>query len=76
MSASIRDDSLIEKEPLVNADYLSHPWLEEDLWSTRRYVLRKGAELENATRLENALWRAWRKKACPSGTLSSKKINW
>ncbi|KAJ9296034.1 hypothetical protein DTO271G3_5609 [Paecilomyces variotii] len=76
MPTSIRDDSVLEEEPSLNADYLAHPWSDEDLWLTRRYILRKRIALESSARLENALWRAWNKKDCPAGTVSPRRINW
>ncbi|KAJ9245679.1 hypothetical protein DTO169E5_398 [Paecilomyces variotii] len=76
MPTSIRDDSVLEEEPSLNADYLAHPWSDEDLWLTRRYIRRKRIALESSVRLENALWRAWNKKDCPAGTVSPRRINW
>jgi hypothetical protein len=51
------DDNAPEEEPVINVDYLSNVWREEDIWATRRYVLREKKALKNSTRLENALWR-------------------
>ena len=55
------DDNALEEEPVINVDYLSNVWREEDIWVTRRYVLREKKALKNSTRLENALWRTWTK---------------
>lgn len=55
------DANVLEEKPSVNVDYLSHIWREEDIWLTRRYVLKERKILKNSIRLENALWRTWTK---------------
>lgn len=72
----IRDDDALEEEPVINVDYLSHVWREEDIWVTRRYVLRKKKTLKHSTRLENALWRAWTKYQQQLKTVSPDSVSW
>ncbi|KAI5306515.1 hypothetical protein KEM56_000509 [Ascosphaera pollenicola] len=71
-----RDDTTIEDEPTHHVDYLTHPWSEEDVWSTWQYVLSKRSSLTAASRLENASWRCWGK--CRNGglTVPAEKIDW
>lgn len=42
-------------------NYLSHRWKEEEIWATWRYMFVQRGELDNSSRLKNALWRAWAK---------------
>ncbi|KZZ88396.1 hypothetical protein AAP_04968 [Ascosphaera apis ARSEF 7405] len=71
-----RDDTTIQDEPTHHVDYLTHPWSEEDVWSTWQYVLSKRSTLTAAARLENASWRCWGK--CRNGglTVPAEKIDW
>ncbi|KAI5288197.1 hypothetical protein KEM54_005397 [Ascosphaera aggregata] len=71
-----RDDTTIEDEPTHHVDYLTHPWTEEDIWSTWQYVLSKKSTLTAAARLQNASWRCWGK--CKNGglTVPAEKIDW
>lgn len=70
------DDSSVEEEPLRHVDYLSHEWIEEDIWMSWRYVVFHRKKYENSVRLENALWRAWTKLKHNLGTISPHALDW
>ena len=70
------DDDALEEEPAINVDYLSHIWRQEDIWVTRRYVLREKRASKNSTRLENALWRAWMKYQQQLNTVTPDSLSW
>ncbi|KAJ5626014.1 hypothetical protein N7510_002323 [Penicillium lagena] len=70
------DDDALEEEPAINVDYLSHAWIEEDIWATRRYLLKEKSALKNGIRLENALWRTWTKHQQQLNTLSPESVSW
>ena len=48
------DDSSVEEEPSRHVDYLSHEWIEGDIWTSWRYVVFRREKYENSVRLENA----------------------
>ncbi|KAH6645725.1 hypothetical protein BKA67DRAFT_123937 [Truncatella angustata] len=70
------DDTLVQRHPSNHVDYLSHDWVEEDIWSSWRYLVSNRGECSNAQRLENASWRAWTKTKCNLKTVSPETINW
>lgn len=70
------DDTLLEVEPSHHVDYLSHPWKEEDIWSSWRYVTSRKHVYGNGLRLENASWRSWAKSKHKLGTISPETLNW
>lgn len=43
---SLCDDNDVDAERALNVDYLSHVWREDDIWVTRRYVLRQKRALK------------------------------
>ncbi len=51
------DDIAIRIDPDRHVDYLSHEWLENDIWSSWRQVTKQKAFLQSGVRLENASWR-------------------
>ncbi len=70
------DDSSVEEEPSRNVDYLSHEWIEEDIWTSWRYVVFHREKYENSVRLENASWRTWTKLKHNLGTISPDALDW
>ncbi|KAL5326343.1 hypothetical protein ACEPPN_004027 [Leptodophora sp. 'Broadleaf-Isolate-01'] len=66
------DDTAVRIQPLRNVDYLSHNWREEDIWSSRKHIIRNRKAYNNSARLENASWRTWTK----SKTVSPESLNW
>lgn len=75
MRFSLDDTVTQEKSPIINTDYLSHLWLDEDIWSTGQYLSHNRNVIENADRLENALWRTWGKTRCALGTIQPEQID-
>ena len=74
--AKAGDDTAVKVEPTKHVDYLSHNWTEEDLWSTWRHLVTKRKVYANASRLENAAWRAWTKSKYQLKTVLPEKLNW
>ncbi|KAL4805755.1 hypothetical protein BDV18DRAFT_160630 [Aspergillus unguis] len=70
------DDSSVEEEPSSHVDYLSHEWIEEDIWTSWRYVIFRREKYDNSVRLENASWRTWTKLKHNLGTISPDALNW
>ncbi|KAJ5195526.1 uncharacterized protein N7498_008964 [Penicillium cinerascens] len=70
------DEEALEEKPLINVDYLSHVWREEDIWVTRRFVLREKSALKNSIRLENALWRTWTQCQQQLNIVPSDRVDW
>ena len=71
------DDSDIRYEPSRHVDYLSHDWLETDIWTSWRYVSRENKkDFTNGARLENASWRTWAKSKYKLKTISPEELNW
>lgn len=70
------DDSDAMSRPWRQVDYLSHEWIEEDIWSSWRYVISKRHELSNSSRLENASWRNWARTRKGLGTVPPYKLDW
>lgn len=70
------DDSSVEEEPSRHVDYLSHEWIEEDIWASWRYVIFRRERYKNSVRLENASWRTWTKLRHNLGTISPDALNW
>ncbi|KAH6702134.1 hypothetical protein BKA61DRAFT_202913 [Leptodontidium sp. MPI-SDFR-AT-0119] len=66
------DDTAVRIQPSRNVDYLSHNWREEDIWSSRKHIIRNRKAYNNSARLENASWRTWTK----SKTVSPESLNW
>ncbi|KIX01652.1 uncharacterized protein Z518_09378 [Rhinocladiella mackenziei CBS 650.93] len=71
-----QDDHAIEPEPTRHVDYLSHEWIEEDIWLSWSYVVHRRGGLTNGTRLENASWRSWMKAKNRLKTVSPETLNW
>ena len=70
------DDTAIENEPTRHVDYLSHNWMEEDIWASWRHVVAKRKVYSNSARLENASWRTWAKSKYQLKTVSPETLNW
>jgi hypothetical protein len=71
-----RPSSADIKSPHV--DYLSHDWVEKDLWASWKYISTSPTGYSPATkqRLENASWRAWEKARSNLQTVSPATLNW
>jgi hypothetical protein len=69
-------DIAIGHEALRYVDYLSHDWQEDDMWSSRRYIVANAGLQEGPSRLENALWRVWAKSKYKLKTIPPEDINW
>ncbi|KAM5446226.1 protein phosphatase regulator [Microsporum audouinii] len=76
MACRAADDSLVEREPSRHVDYLSHPWREEDVWSSWRYISARRDEYESGHRLENAAWRSWARIRFDLGSFPAEALNW
>jgi len=75
----IADDIGLEQRhhPTCHVDYLSHDWLEPDLWSSWRYIRKESRGFpEDAARLENASWRSWAKAKYRLKRIHPKSLNW
>ncbi|PVH91223.1 hypothetical protein DM02DRAFT_468692, partial [Periconia macrospinosa] len=72
----ISDHIAIRYRPLINVDYLSHSWQEDDIWSSWRNIVSNVELNEGRSRFENALWRAWAKSRYKLKTISPEDINW
>ena len=70
------DDTAVRVQPTRHVDYLSHNWTEEEIWLSWRYIVSRGRDHANATRLENASWRTWLKKKNNLRTVSPETLNW
>ena len=71
-----KDDHAVVAEPTRHVDYLSHEWLEEDIWSSWSYIIHRRKVINNSTRLENASWRSWMKSKNRLRTISPESLNW
>jgi hypothetical protein len=71
-----KDDTAVNAQLWRNADYLSHDWKEEDIWSSWKYITSRRGEHPNSIRLENACWRTWTKYKNKLKTVSPKTLNW
>lgn len=69
------EDNPLGDGPTRNVDYLSHKWEEEDIWTSRRYVVAKNS-FGDKIRLENALWRTWAKLKCRFPTVLPETMDW
>lgn len=80
----VPDDSTVRtQEAMIQVDYLSHPWREEDVarsWSNIKSQQSReknsAADLSNMLRLENASWRTWWKQRNKLKTISPQTLNW
>ena len=80
----VPDDSTVPaQEAMIQVDYLSHPWREEDVarsWSNIKSQQSReknsAADLSNMLRLENASWRTWWKQRNKLKTISPQTLNW
>jgi hypothetical protein len=70
------DDSSLKTEPSRHVDYLSHEWVEEDIWSSWRHIVSKRKVYGERSRLENASWRTWAKQKYSLRTVSPETLNW
>lgn len=70
------DDTAVTSKPSRQVDYLSHNWIEEDIWTSWSYIISKRGEFTNGARLENASWRAWMKVKNNLKTISPESLNW
>jgi hypothetical protein len=70
------DDTAVRIQPSRNVDYLSHNWREEDIWSSRKHIMRNRKAYNNSARLENASWRTWTKSKNKLKTVSPESLNW
>jgi hypothetical protein len=73
---TVPDDSSLSTLPRAQVDYLSHDWLEEDVWKSWRNMTRQKNEITNGMRLENASWRIWWKQRNKLKTISPETLNW
>jgi hypothetical protein len=70
------DDSSLKARPARQVDYLLHEWVEDDIWSSWRYIVSKGQVYGERSRLENALWRAWVKQKYRLRTVLPETLDW
>lgn len=70
------DDTSLKPEPSRHVDYLSHEWVEEDIWSSWRHIVSKRKIYGERSRLENASWRTWAKQKYSLRTVSPETLNW
>ncbi|PVH67782.1 hypothetical protein DL98DRAFT_637214 [Cadophora sp. DSE1049] len=70
------DDTAVRIQPSRNVDYLSHNWKEEDIWSSRKHIVRNRKAYSNSARLENASWRTWTKSKNKLKTVPPESLNW
>lgn len=70
------DDVAISPMPERHVDYLSHDWLEEDIWSSWKHLRSKRKIYSKKERLENAAWRIWEKERQGLATVTPESINW
>jgi hypothetical protein len=70
------DDTSLKAEPSRHVDYLSHEWVEEDIWSSWRHIVSKRKIYGERSRLENASWRTWAKQKNKLRTVSPETLNW
>ncbi|KIW03947.1 hypothetical protein, variant [Verruconis gallopava] len=70
------DDTSLKPEPSRHVDYLSHDWVEEDIWSSWRHIVSKRKIYGERSRLENASWRTWAKQKYRLRTVSPETLNW
>lgn len=70
------DDTAAREQPERHVDYLSHEWIEEDLWSSFKFVRSKRNVYPNSARLENASWRKWEQKRRGLKTVSAETLEW
>jgi len=83
-AVGVPDDSTVPtQEAMIQVDYLSHPWREEDVarsWSNIKIQQSReknsAADLSNMLRLENASWRTWWKQRNKLKTISPQTLNW
>ncbi|TRM57907.1 hypothetical protein BD626DRAFT_204935 [Schizophyllum amplum] len=75
-TSAISDDSSVTTQPRGQVDYLSHEWLEEDVWKSWRNMTKQKNEIANGARLENASWRTWWKQRNGLKTISPETLNW
>ena len=73
---SVGDDTAVKREPSRHVDYLSHNWIEEDIWSSWKHIIGKRRAIDKWERLENASWRAWAKSRSKLQTVAPEKVNW
>ena len=73
---SIGDDTALKHQPSRHVDYLSHNWVEEDIWSSWKHIITQRGALDKSERLENASWRAWAKSRSKLPTVSPERVNW
>ena len=72
----IVDDTYLQHRPTIHVDYLSHDWLEEDIWASWKHITSQKEAYTNGPRLENASWRLWGKKRSQLKTISPESIDW
>lgn len=70
------DDFSAKPEPSRHVDYLSHEWVEEDIWSSWRYIISKRSYYGERSREENASWRTWAKQKYKLRTIPPGSLNW
>lgn len=71
-----KDDFAVRPDPSSQVDYLSYAWQEDDLYSSWRHVIVNRMEYGQASRLENASWRAWAKSRFGLPTVLPETLNW
>ncbi|KAG8835550.1 hypothetical protein FRC17_002470, partial [Serendipita sp. 399] len=77
VAGSLADDGDLASElPRICVDYLSHQWVEEDVWRSWRSMTRSKYEIANGMRLENASWRTWWKQRNKLKTIPPDTLNW
>lgn len=70
------DDIAAHIPPSRHVDYLSHEWVEEDIWSSWKHLVSKKKIYPNSERLLNASWRTWEKKRRNLRTISPETVKW
>lgn len=76
VTAGMPDDAALQPLPRGQVDYLSHKWVEEDVWRSWRNMTKQKNEIANGMRLENASWRTWMKQRNNLKTVSPETLNW
>lgn len=76
LNEHFEDDIAVRIQPFMAVDYLSHDWLEEDIWSSWKHLRSNKNLYPNSERLENACWRTWEKRRRNLRTIQPEKLKW
>lgn len=73
-----KDDIFITPKSLYNVDYLSYRWNAEELWASRKLVMKEKDKIQDVPvqRLENTLWRTWAKTFHQLPACTPEEVEW